>query len=383
MGRDHELMPDQSTHSRRWMWWGGLVALVLLFVIRLAYAIAFEMAEGSGLVGPRLFDEITGIGVGVLPVGILAWLLQRFPLDAASWRRSVVVIGLTFLPVSVVHSWLMLHARAIMGPWFGYTHYTASVGVARYVYEGATDLVHLIAIAAVFAAVDAVLVRRERERHDLAIKRALLEAELRTLRLRLEPHFLFNALNTISATMYADVRAADAQLGHLAALLRAAGRTADEQEVTLATELEVLGHYQALLEARFEDRLTIALDVAPEALGCLVPSLLLQPLVENAIRHGALETVGRATVRVTVTRDANTLRIAVHDDGPGVRAGRDPLDTGTGLSATIQRLRLLYGASHAVRVGNVHDGFEVAMSFPAREGVASPVPAVASPPSRV
>ena len=379
------MAPDRIATSapnepdRGWMWWGAAVALALLFAIRLTFVIAFELAEGTGHIGPRVFDEITGTFVGVLPVGILAWILQRLPVSAATWKRSLLVIGGTFVPISLMHTWLLVHLRAALGPTFGYTQYDATVGPARYIYEGATNLVHLIAIVAVFTVIDLVLARRERDRRNAILERSLTEADLRALRLRLEPHFLFNALNTISATMYEDVPAADAQLAHLASLLRAAVRTADAQEVPLADELEVLEHYVALLRARFEDRLVIAVDVAPEATRCLVPSLLLQPLVENAIRHGGLERSGAAVVRVTISREASTLRVVVHDDGPGLAPGRDPRDTGTGLSATIQRLRLLYGDARRVRVGNVPGGFEVAMTLPAREGAdATSANAVAS-----
>ncbi len=369
-------VPDDR--DRSWMWWGALVALVLLFAIRLTFVIAFELAEGSGRLGPRFFDEITGTVVGVLPVGIVAWILQRLPMSAAGWKRSLLVIGGTFVPISLADTWLLLRLRAALGPALGYTQYDAAVGPARYVYEGATNLVHLIAIVAVFTAIDLVLARRERDRRSAVLERSLLEADLRALRLRLEPHFLFNALNTISATMYEDVPAADAQLAHLASLLRAAVRTADAQEVPLSAELEVLDHYVALLRARFERRLVIAVEVAPDATRCLVPSLLLQPLVENAIRHGGLERTGAAVVRVTITRAASTLSVVVHDDGPGLAPGRDPLDTGTGLSATIQRLRLLYGDAHQVRVGNVPGGFEVAMTLPARESTDVPSANVAT-----
>ncbi len=353
--------------DRRWMWWGAAVALGLLFAIRLTFVVAFELAEGSGRLGPRLFDEVTGTVVGVLPVCFLAWLLQRLPLSGGTWQQSLLAIGGTFVPISLAHTWLLVQLRAALGPAIGYTQYSVDIGAARYVYEGATDLVHVIAIVGVFTAVDAAFARRERDRRSAILERSLIEADLRALRLRLEPHFLFNALNTISATMYENVSAADEQLTHLASLLRSAVRTADAQEVPLTEELEVLEHYVALLHARFEQRLTIVTEVEPAALGCEVPSLLLQPLVENAIRHGGLERTGTARVQVTITRRDGTLRIVVHDDGPGLSPGRDPLDTGTGLSATIQRLRLLYGEAQQVRVGNVPGGFEVAIVMPARE----------------
>ncbi|MBI3791387.1 MAG: histidine kinase [Gemmatimonadetes bacterium] len=358
---------DGVPAGSRWLWVGALVGLALLFAIRLTWALAYELAEGRAVLGPRVFDEVTGVAIGLLPVGLFVVLVVRLRLGARDWRLTALVLGGTFVPVSVAHTWLLVRARAWLGPAFGFTQYGVDVPASRYVYEGATDLVHMIAFVAVFAAAEAIRAQRARDRRAATLERSLLEADLRALRLRLEPHFLFNALNTISATMYADVATADAQLAHLASLLRGALRTSGTQEVPLDEELELLGHYLALVRARFEDRLEVALDVDPAARRCLVPSLLLQPLVENAVRHGALERSGRGRIAVRVTRDDEGLAVRVFDDGPGLAPGRDPLDTGTGLSATVQRLRLLHGPAQRVTIGNVEGGFAVEVRLPARE----------------
>jgi two-component sensor histidine kinase len=379
---------DERTDRRarrdtRWMWPTAAGILVLIFAIRLTWALAFEMAEGGGALGERVFEEITGALTGALTLVLLVLLLQRFPLIGRTPWRSAGVLAAAFVPLSIMHTWSLLAVRTALGPAFGLSKYTLAVTTSRYVYEGMTTLVHTIAIIAVFTAVEAVLARNERERRQAALERTLLDSELRALRLRLEPHFLFNALNTISSTMYADVRAADAQLAHLAALLRGALRTAESQEVSLAEELELLEHYVSLLHARFEERLVIEMDIAPAARDCRVPSLVLQPLVENAIRHGALERTGRARVSVAAAVSEGQLHLRVFDDGPGLAPGRDPLDTGTGLSATVQRLRLLHGEAARFTVGNVPGGFAVELVMPAqaaRLAVASrtePAPALA------
>jgi LytS/YehU family sensor histidine kinase len=354
---------------------GGVV--LALFVIRLAWAIAFEVAEGTGAPGPRVFEEATGALLSVPAIAVLVLLLRGNSLAGPHPWRAAARVTAGFVPVSIAHTWLLVHLRHLAGPWLGFTQYDLSAGPSRYVYEGMISLVHAIAIVAGFTAAELALNRREREADEARLARALLESELRVLRLRLQPHFLFNALNTISGTMYEDVTAADAQLAHLAELLRAALRSSDAAEVPLGEELATLGHYLALLEARFEDRLDVAVDVPDALRACLVPALLLQPLVENAIRHGALEASGRGTVRVTGTVAGGTLTLRVWDDGPGLPPGRDPLDTGTGLSTTVHRLRLLHGEAQRVTAGNVPGGFAVTIALPERRAAAGVPPQAA------
>ena len=355
-----------------WMWGAAAVVVVVLGLVRLTFAVTHELDDGGLRVAERVFEEISGAMIGAPAVFAAVYLLRRFPLTGPSWQRAVLAQGLAFVPVSLVHTWLLVTARAIAGPWFGFHAYGFAVPATRLAYEGMTDLVHAVAIIGCFTAVSVLRDRQVRERRNAEVERALLDAELWTLRLRLEPHFLFNTLNTISSTMYTDVAAADAQLAHLAALLRAALRTSDRQQVPLAEELDLLEHYVAIVRARFEDRVAIAVTATEEARRCLVPSLLLQPLVENAIGHGAVERTGRGAVTVTAEVVSDELRLRVHDDGPGAPPGRDPLDSGTGLSATVQRLRLLHGTAQRVTVGNVTGGFEVAIAIPARQLPAGP-----------
>jgi LytS/YehU family sensor histidine kinase len=211
--------------------------------------------------------------------------------------------------------------------------------------------------------------RRARER---AVRTALLEtslaqAQLRALRLQLQPHFLFNALNTISATMYRDPAAADEILDQLAELLRAALRTAQTDEVPLGEELGILDCYLGILRARFGERLRLATRLEDGLERALVPSLLLQPLVENAVRHGRVESQGTGAITIAARRVDGRLVLEVEDDGPGAPPGRDPLASGVGLAATAERLQLLYGERQRLEVASPPGGgFQVRVSLPLR-----------------
>src|SRR5262249_31497368 len=158
---------------------------------------------------------------------------------------------------------------------------------------------------------------------------------------RLQPHFLFNALNTISSAVYDDPASADDMIGHLGELLRRSLRTTDQSELTLAEELETLEAYLAFVRARFADRLQCRLTIDEATLSLGVPALSLQPLVENAVRHGTSLEFGQSTVDVNATTSAGELRIVVENDVDSATSG--PARIGTGLGATRDRLRLLYG----------------------------------------
>ena len=182
--------------------------------------------------------------------------------------------------------------------------------------------------------------------------------------------------NTIAATMYDDPAAADAQLTQLSELLRASLRSTHAQEVPLREEVALVGQYMGLMQARFPGALTWQATLAPGTEELLVPSMSLQPLMENAVRHGALSARGAGRVQLTATilaGDARTageeatLELRVWDDGDGVAPGRDPIGAGTGLSATARRLHLLYGARGTLQARNAAGGgFEVVLQLPVR-----------------
>jgi signal transduction histidine kinase len=181
---------------------------------------------------------------------------------------------------------------------------------------------------------------------DRALRASQLEArlaqsQLQVLRMQLQPHFLFNTLHTISALMHRDVRRADSMIAALSDLLRISLRSVGVQEVDLREEVEFLQRYLEIMSLRFGDRLSVVFDIDPAALDARVPTLVLQPLVENALRHGFGDGVRAGRVRVAVTRDGDMVRCEVSDDGRGLPAGR--AREGVGISNTRARLRHLYG----------------------------------------
>ena len=195
----------------------------------------------------------------------------------------------------------------------------------------------------------------------------LVQAQLQTLKAQLQPHFLFNTLNSISALMHEDVEAADRMLVSLGDLLRATLSEVGGQEVSLRGELEVLDLYLRIQLIRFQDRLKVNTDVDPRSLDACVPNLVLQPLVENAIKHGITPHSVDGVIDISARLEGSTLVLSVRDDGPGLHEPKDATKEGVGLSNTRARLERLYGAAQSLKYGNADEGgFEVELRIPFR-----------------
>ncbi len=180
----------------------------------------------------------------------------------------------------------------------------------------------------------------------------LAQAQLDALKMQLQPHFLFNTLNAISALLHKDPEAADRMIARLGDFLRMTLENDGGHEVPLSQEMMFLKCYLSIEEVRFGDRLRTRFDVAPEALAALVPNLILQPIVENSIRHGVGRIVGEGQIEIAAAREADRLRLRVKDNGPGVTPADGELRSGgLGLENTRGRLRQLYGNRYRLELG--------------------------------
>ncbi len=201
------------------------------------------------------------------------------------------------------------------------------------------------------------------------LERNFSEARLNALRMQLDPHFLFNALNTISSQVERDPRLARGMIEHLGDLLRLSLESKDRQEVPLAEEMSFLDHYVAIQKIRFGDQLKIETQISPDVKYASVPCLFVQPLVENAIRHGISRRSSGGTVIILAQRSDDRLDIRILDDGVGLPPGWTlETSTGLGLSVTRERIAGLYpnGASHFDVRRRIGGGTEVEISLPLR-----------------
>jgi len=201
----------------------------------------------------------------------------------------------------------------------------------------------------------------------------LAQAQLNALRMQLHPHFLFNTLNSISVLMSEDVATARRMLSRLSDLLRTSLDNDGRHEVSLREELEFLKAYLEIEETRFQDRLTVRMQIEPDLLDARVPNLILQPLVENAIRHGIATRAQSGVIEINAARDNGMMRLTVRDDGPGLGTNSpSSLISGIGLSNTRERLKQLYGANHRFEMMNASGGgLEVVIAIPFRNRIGS------------
>jgi two-component sensor histidine kinase len=300
------------------------------------------------------------------------WLARRVPIER---RRLVLGIAVHLVAAVVLGLARTAFRIELNRRVFGFR--TRPFGL---VFWGSSSQ-HLLYYALLLGIAHAVLYHgrfRERERAAERLAAGLTEARLQALKMQLQPHFLFNTLNAISALIPAEARPARRMVARLGDLLRITLEHEETQEVTLREELEFLQPYLEIEQARLEDRLTVVMEVAPETLDARVPHLLLQPLVENAIRHGIAPRIGPGRVEISATSgaDGRVLHLTVRDDGPGVGPdSRTRTRQGVGLTNIRSRLEQLYGGEHRFSLENRPEGgvaVGISLPFLRADAVAGP-----------
>lgn len=343
-------LPLREINRRTVLGLFAALTICLFFYRQLNY-----VANGESRPPLLTFSE-EGIGAlaGMLVFPLMYLAAIRFPLPSPRWRRNVLAHLLAVSSISVVHTSLIAGLRALLFPLLGFENHYGYLPW-RYPMEFAHLFIfYWVGISLVYLFHE-IRFARERELRQARLETSLAEAQLQNLRLQLEPHFLFNSLNAISAAIYENPRIADEMIGRLSELLRQLLRQDATQEVTLAREIELLELYTRIMEARLESRLTFSVDIEENARQVLVPQLILQPLVENAIRHGMNLVSMRFDISVKGRLEGGGLKLAVRDHGPGLPPP-DRLTRGIGLRNTAERLERLYGERQSVRIENADGG---------------------------
>ena len=338
------------TSRTRRLWLFGLAIWVTLGLLSAAQGATWRIYAGrpvpwGTLIPNSLADWLT---CGMFTPAFY-WMVRRFPIRGERWwsvlpihlGASLVIVVLkvtAYAPLQRLinpdepRTWSMV----LLGGFYAdMLAYWASVGV-----------------------IHAIEYYRESRERQLEATRLALE----NLRAQLQPHFLFNTLQSISTLIYRDQPAADRMLTQLSDLLRLSLRNTGVQEVPLSEELGFLERYLAIMRTRFGDRLVITVDAPSDVMTALVPSLVLQPIVENAIEHGMADRPDVGHVAVRVTKDGPSLQLEVSDDGPGL--GASPKDgNGIGLANTRERLARLYGPLGRVETVS-ENGLTVRLTIP-------------------
>ena len=283
----------------------------------------------------------------------ILWFAQRFPLERGARVRR----------------WL---AHVAAGVFFSVLKMALEVG-GFYLAAGVVRAVtlpqlhsNLLTYGAIVGVIYAVNYYRKYRAHELRASQLaaqLSQAQLQALKMQLHPHFLFNTLHAMSTLVHKDAVAAERMIARLSELLRATLDNAGAQEVPLQQELELLERYLEIERTRFPDRLRVEINVTPETLPAFVPNLILQPLVENAVRHGIATRATAGTITISAYRAEGQLVLIVRDNGPGLAASNGK--EGVGLLNTRARLQQLYDEAQTFAIENdLAGGAVVRLTFP-------------------
>jgi signal transduction histidine kinase len=335
--------------------WG---ALVLLFATPLALTTSASWRQAVSFGG-----SFWALWLLFLPA--VAWLSFRFPIER---RRLLGNVTLHLLACLLVVGTNRAIFRAVGGtfprpqrseaPGRPPVSKTDRVGPpgAFGVFLGlraALDVLVYWSLVGVCQAITYFRRSQERERRAAELEARLTSAKLQALRMQINPHFLFNTLNSIATLVYVNPRAADEMLGDLSELLRRSLDSMEEQEVPLGQELEFIGAYLGIEQKRFGERLRLEQSVPDELMKALVPALILQPLVENAIRHGIEPRRGPGLISIEAKQEDKRLHLIVRDDGRGLPGAdlKGSVRRGIGLANTKARLQGLYGQDQSFSCG--------------------------------
>jgi len=303
------------------------------------------------------------------------WLAMRFRFTRRGWPLAVAVHGAGAILASLANIAFDIQANLWIGAGSGtFGGYFRSVFFTNFQW-------YLLLVGAAYA-LDYLRRLRDRDVQAAQLGERLARARLEALKMQIQPHFLFNTLHTISELIHEDPDAAERMITRLGDLLRLTVDNAQSHEVTLAQEMEFLEAYLEIQRTRFSDRLEVHVNVDTDTRDALVPNLVLQPLLENAIRHGAASTGGQGVILVKTVRSGAVLRMEVHDNGTGPPPPERPrARQGVGVKNTRDRLREMYGAQGRLELSHCPIGGTVAaVEIPFRTAAA---PAAAPTPVEV
>jgi two-component system LytT family sensor kinase len=355
---DHSKPPPMT--GRYLLGWAVSVAGVAVLLIW--YHFLSEVAEGTDV---SLLQPVITEGTGVLGGGLMYFpiraLVYRWPLIRGQLLARIPIYLASLAVLSLLHTTWNWGTRLMLYPLAGFGAYDYGRMPVRYLMELPADIVIFGFVVGGIHIARRLNLARQRELQAAQLESTLAHAQLDNLRLRLQPHFLFNTLNTVSSVMYDDPEKADRILDRLGGLLRTSLRHGPTDVVPLADEITTVRAYLDIVAARFGERIDVSLEIDPAATAIRIPVLLLQPLVENAVRHGRLERDGRGTIRLEVARRGPRLAIDLWNDGS---PREETAGTGLGLTATRERLRLTYGDDARLDAGPDNNGFRVRLDLP-------------------
>ena len=371
---------------QHWFYW-WLLLLGVWLLIGLEFGIQtlpYHVAKRQVQWGHVLPSELLLWGLWAVLTPFIVALARYYPIDRRRLIRSLLVHVIAGMFISFAHIVSYALISRIFVPSFQ-NPVTRAGGLLPFLFTGHFHLgvfvywvILTISLAFQYYSKHRLgeLRASQLELQSAHLESRLAQAQLQALRMQLHPHFLFNTLNSISALLRKDPDAADEMIGCLGDFLRLTLENSGKQEVKLQEELEFLNRYLEIERIRFQSRLLTQMQIEPQTLAALVPNLVLQPIVENAIRHGIAPNENQGRIEVRASRTDGKLLLEVQDNGPGLPARGDnnliTVNEGIGFRNTKARLQQLYGAAHRFAVDSVPDGgLRVTIEIPYTTSVAA------------
>lgn len=346
---------------RTWIW--IVVICTAAGLLNFGHFYLDDLARGhAGTTMRRFIEEMTGAYSALVLFPIVCWIAVRYRWSLQTWPVTLAVSTAGLVLYTLLHTSLMAASRAAIFPFAGMGAYDYGAMQFRYPMEAAGDAATYAIVLALLYLVNGVRAAKAAQLESAQLQAKLAQAQLENLRLQLQPHFLFNTLNAISSVMYEDVRKADEMIAKLSDFLRSVLASGSVQCVPLGEELSLERAYVDIMTTRLEQRLALNIDVAEEAREAQVPFMLLQPLIENSIRHGMTGERSGLGIDVMIRRDNGSTVIEVLDDGIGFLPQRG---RGHGLNNVESRLAYLYGDASAFSIApRDGGGTAVTLRFP-------------------
>ena len=342
-----------------------LLRTVLTLLIILAVAILFftGVAYVSALSGPgpspasyMFFWHATKFCIWAAVSPLIIALSRRYPIDQTAWIRPATLHFFAALLFSSIVTTLFITCLWILPS----LHRGLFASTADAIQNGCVafswGVLIYWAVLLATTALDNYRRYRSEQLRGVHLQALLAQAQLHTLRMQLQPHFLFNTLHSLSDLVLEDAQAAVRMITKLGDFLRLTIEGPADQIISLSQELEFARSYLEIERVRFHDRLKILIMAEPETYAAQVPNFVLQPIVENAVRHGISTRIGAGRIVISAKRSANQLQITVEDDGPGPPSRGQVQDEGVGLSNVRARLRQLYGVEQSLELRGLSHG---------------------------
>lgn len=370
MSQELDLHDRESFYARHRWWLRWCFFFCVWTLLGVSFALSTYLGARQDNVQISWKRALSGYLADFYLWGMLSPLIfllaRRFELRQHFPRNLFIHLGASILLSGFVLSaasplvWYLGYVNTVRNPTLA-TLWRNNAFSAYYFHQGLTIYWTTLVVAHALYYYRGV---RKGEAQTARLTAQLAQAQLQALKMQIHPHFLFNTLNSIAALLHKDVEAADRMIARLGDFLRLTLKSSDAQYVDFEQELEFLKCYLDIEHIRFQDRLTVEMDIDPQALTAMVPNLILQPIVENAVRHGVARQKCPGHITIRARRNGERLIMTVEDNGPGLKVNSN--GAGIGISNTRARLEQFYGTDFKFQIANsTEHGVSVTLDVPA------------------